>query len=161
MRQFFAWDEGACYAPKEIWNSMMLVHWGNTNTKHNHSTTAYWGDIWDSIPSSRRGNHPCFDPEKDLVLPAWKKPEPGALWLKLWDRCSNRNFILNFVGFFICCSKYIQLEHMYRPLKNRSTLFYFNGNLGPAYQDGRPEDMYVLTFIAGFKVFFFFCFVLY
>lgn len=43
---------------------------------------------------------------------------------------------------------------MYRPLKNRSTLFYFNGNLGPAYEDGRPEDMYVLTFIAGFKVFF-------
>ncbi|XP_020580195.1 uncharacterized protein LOC110024520 [Phalaenopsis equestris] len=111
---FFAWDEGACYAPKEIWNSMMLVHWGNTNTKHNHSTTAYWGDIWDSIPSDRRGNHPCFDPEKDLVLPAWKRPEPGAIWLKLWAR----------------------------PLKRRTTFFYFNGNLGPAYQDGRPEDTY-------------------
>lgn len=65
---------------------MMLVHWGNTNSKHNHSTTAYWADNWDTIPSHRRGDHPCFDPEKDLVLPAWKRPEPGAIWLKLWAR---------------------------------------------------------------------------
>ncbi|KAL6953064.1 adenylosuccinate synthase, partial [Sarracenia purpurea var. burkii] len=83
---FFSWDEGACYAPKEIWNSMMLVHWGNTNSKHNHSTTAYWADNWDQIPSDRRGNHPCFDPEKDLVLPAWKRPDKNALSSKLWAR---------------------------------------------------------------------------
>ncbi|XP_042417435.1 uncharacterized protein LOC122006135 isoform X1 [Zingiber officinale] len=111
---FFSWDEGACYAPKEIWNSTMLVHWGNTNSKHNHSTTAYWADNWDPIPSSKTGTHPCFDPEKDLVLPAWKRPEPGAIWAKLWAR----------------------------PRKERTTLFYFNGNLGPAYENGRPEDTY-------------------
>lgn len=111
---FFSWDEGACYAPREIWNSMMLVHWGNTNSKHNRSTTAYWADNWDHIPSQRRGNHPCFEPEKDLVLPAWKRPEPGAIWLKLWAR----------------------------PYKERTTLFYFNGNLGPAYENGRPENTY-------------------
>lgn len=84
--QFFSWDEGACYAPKEIWNSMMLVHWGNTNSKHNHSTTAYWSDNWDSISSDRRGNHPCFDPHKDIVLPAWKRPDEGSLNAKLWSR---------------------------------------------------------------------------
>uniref|UniRef100_A0A1D1Z4M1 Putative glucuronoxylan glucuronosyltransferase F8H n=1 Tax=Anthurium amnicola TaxID=1678845 RepID=A0A1D1Z4M1_9ARAE len=111
---FFSWDEGACYAPKEIWNSMMLVHWGNTNSKHNHSTTAYWADNWDNIPSSKRGDHPCFDPKKDLVLPAWKRPDPAAFRLKLWAK----------------------------PRKERSTLFYFNGNLGPAYENGRPEDTY-------------------
>lgn len=111
---FFSWDEGACYAPREIWNSMMLVHWGNTNSKHNHSTTAYWADTWDTIPSDKRGDHPCFDPDKDLVLPAWKRPDPGAIWLKLWSR----------------------------PRKERTTLFYFNGNLGPAYAHGRPEDTY-------------------
>ncbi|KVH94734.1 Exostosin-like protein [Cynara cardunculus var. scolymus] len=71
----FSWDEGACYAPKEIWNSMMLVHWGNTNSKHNHSTTAYWADNWDKISSDARGNHSCFDPQKDLVIPAWKRPD--------------------------------------------------------------------------------------
>ncbi|XP_068643172.1 uncharacterized protein [Aristolochia californica] len=110
----FSWDEGACYAPKEIWNSMMLVHWGNTNSKHNHSTTAYWADNWDTISSDRRGAHPCFDPEKDLVLPAWKRPDPASLKLKLWARS----------------------------LKERRRLFYFNGNLGPAYKNGRPEDTY-------------------
>ncbi|KAH1090500.1 hypothetical protein J1N35_017757 [Gossypium stocksii] len=110
----FSWDEGACYAPKEIWNSMMLVHWGNTNSKHNHSTTAYWADNWDKIPSDRRGNHSCFDPAKDLVLPAWKRPDVTSLSAKLWSR----------------------------PHENRKTLFYFNGNLGPAYTSGRPEATY-------------------
>ncbi|XVE61184.1 hypothetical protein DITRI_Ditri06bG0019100 [Diplodiscus trichospermus] len=110
----FSWDEGACYAPKEIWNSMMLVHWGNMNSKHNHSTTAYWADNWDKIPSDRRGNHPCFDPAKDLVLPAWKRPDVTALSAKLWSR----------------------------PCEKRKMLFYFNGNLGPAYTNGRPETTY-------------------
>ncbi|XP_058210081.1 uncharacterized protein LOC131322685 [Rhododendron vialii] len=110
----FSWDEGACYAPKEIWNSMMLVHWGNTNSKHNHSTTAYWADNWDQISSDRRGNHPCFDPDKDLVLPAWKRPDVDALSSKLWARSREK----------------------------RNTLFYFNGNLGSAYEHGRPEDTY-------------------
>ncbi|KAK4798590.1 hypothetical protein SAY86_030916 [Trapa natans] len=111
---FFSWDEGACYAPKEIWNSMMLVHWGNTNSKHKHSTTAYWADNWNGISSERRGNHPCFDPDKDLVLPAWKYPDANALGKNFWAR----------------------------PYEKRKTLFYFNGNLGPAYAHGRPEDTY-------------------
>lgn len=63
---------------------MMLVHWGNTNSKHNHSTTAYWADNWDKIPSDKRGIHPCFDPDKDLVLPAWKVPDANVLASKLW-----------------------------------------------------------------------------
>ncbi|WCJ33921.1 exostosin family protein [Euphorbia peplus] len=111
---FFSWDEGACYAPKEIWNSMMLVHWGNTNSKHKHSTTAYWADNWNEISSDKRGTHPCFDPDKDLVLPAWKQPDASVLKSKLWTRS----------------------------LDMRKTLFYFNGNLGPAYPNGRPEDTY-------------------
>ncbi|CAK9157196.1 unnamed protein product [Ilex paraguariensis] len=111
---FFSWDEGACYAPKEIWNSMMLVHWGNTNSKYNHSTTAYWADNWDRISSDRRGNHPCFDPDKDLLLPAWKRPEENSLSSYLWAR----------------------------PRGKRKILFYFNGNLGPAYEKGRPEATY-------------------
>ncbi|KAL9252050.1 putative glucuronoxylan glucuronosyltransferase F8H [Drosera capensis] len=108
---FFSWDEGACYAPKEIWNSVMLVHWGNTNSKHNHSNTTYWADNWDGILLARRGNHPCFDPNKDLVLPAWKRPDLISLKSKLWAR----------------------------PRDQREHLFYFNGNLGPAYANGRPE----------------------
>ncbi|KAL5744044.1 hypothetical protein ACOSP7_026901 [Xanthoceras sorbifolium] len=93
---------------------MMLVHWGNSNSKHNHSTTAYWADNWDNISSIRRGNHSCFDPDKDLVLPAWKRPDVTALRSKLWAS----------------------------PREKRKTLFFFNGNLGPAYPNGRPEASY-------------------
>lgn len=111
---FFPWDEGACSAPKEIWNSMMLTHWGNTNTKHKTSTTAYFPDNWDRIPPEWRGHHPCYDPAKDLVLPAWKHPDPYPI-------------LQNFST---------------RPRQGRPTLFYFNGNLGSAYDGGRREPEY-------------------
>ncbi|EPS60428.1 adenylosuccinate synthetase, partial [Genlisea aurea] len=99
----FAWDEGACMAPKEVWNGVMLVHWGNTNKKHRNSTTAYNDDNWDSIPQDLRGNHSCFDPVKDIVIPVWKNP------------------------------KLISSKSHDRPREDRKTLFYFNGNLGPLY----------------------------
>lgn len=54
----------------------MLAHWGNTNAKYKTSTTAYPFDNWDPIPRKWRGDHPCYDPAKDLVLPAWKFPDP-------------------------------------------------------------------------------------
>ena len=54
----------------------MLAHWGNTNAKYTTSTTAYPWDNWDPIPLDWRGDHPCYDPAKDLVLPAWKFPDP-------------------------------------------------------------------------------------
>ncbi|KAG0618214.1 hypothetical protein M758_4G047000 [Ceratodon purpureus] len=111
---FFPWDEGACSTPKEIWNSMMLVHWGNTNANHKRSTTAYHADNWDLIPPEWRGNHPCYDPAKDLVLPAWKYPDPFPV-------------LQNFSS---------------RPRQDRPTLFYFNGRLGNAYENGRPEHSY-------------------
>lgn len=115
----------------------MLVHWGNTNTKHKNSTTAYWADNWNYIPIDRRGNHPCFDPRKDLVLPAWKQPNPAAIWLKLWARC-----VWVLLNIFEPIS-FRALKYIFRRTRNnRTTLFYFNGNLGPAYKDGRHEDTY-------------------
>ncbi|CAK9877018.1 unnamed protein product [Sphagnum jensenii] len=110
---FFSWDEGACAAPKEIWNSTILVHWGNTNSKHKGSTTAYLADNWNDIPKEWRGDHPCYDPLKDIVLPSWKVPDPYPILEKFWAR----------------------------PQEERPTLFYFNGNLGEAY-GGRPEATY-------------------
>ncbi|THG19065.1 hypothetical protein TEA_025284 [Camellia sinensis var. sinensis] len=62
--------------------------------------------IWDRIYSDRRGNHPCFDPDKG--------PDVNAINSKLWAR----------------------------PREKQKTLFYFNGNLGPAYEKGRPEATY-------------------
>ncbi|KAI3935162.1 hypothetical protein MKW92_005632 [Papaver armeniacum] len=48
----FSWDEGACYAPKEIWNSMI----------------AYWLNNWDAIPSSSRATIHAMIRRKILSL---------------------------------------------------------------------------------------------
>ncbi|CAI5473404.1 unnamed protein product [Closterium sp. Yama58-4] len=110
----FAWDEGACYAPQAIWSSIMLAHWGNTGTTHKGCTTAYYHDDWSVMEESVRGDHPCFDPDKDVVMPAWKVPGVWALAQKIKSPT----------------------------LETRPTLFYFNGNLGSAFEHGRVEPKY-------------------
>eukprot|EP00850_Spirogloea_muscicola_P014518 SM000105S13863 [mRNA] locus=s105:168661:173853:+ [translate_table: standard] len=110
----FPWDEGACMAPAAIWNGTMLSHWGNTGSKHNESTTAYGYDVWTGIPTELRGNHTCFDPAKDIVLPAFKNPSAFRVDERLWET----------------------------PLRQRTKLFYFAGNLGHRYQYGRTEKHY-------------------
>ncbi|GJP79128.1 hypothetical protein CLOP_g9378 [Closterium sp. NIES-67] len=110
----FAWDEGACYAPEAIWSSMMLAHWGNTGTRHKGCTSAYYHDDWSAMERGVRGEHPCFDPDKDVVMPAWKVP---GVWARAQKIKSPT-------------------------LESRPTLFYFNGNLGSAFEHGRVEAKY-------------------
>ena len=31
----FGYDEGGCFAPREVWPSLIISHWGNTMSKHN------------------------------------------------------------------------------------------------------------------------------
>ncbi|KAG2432501.1 hypothetical protein HXX76_008846 [Chlamydomonas incerta] len=77
-------DEGACYVWKEMWPGVMLSHWGRMDFPH-ASNTAYGQDNY-SLPlhhASHPGDwrdhtsltHPCFDPKKDLVVPAFKQPQ--------------------------------------------------------------------------------------
>ncbi|CAI5462303.1 unnamed protein product [Closterium sp. Yama58-4] len=117
QKRAFSWDEGACSAPKDVFNSIMLSHWGNTMAAHNHSTTAYLLDSWHDIPAALRGQHPCFDPLKDVVMPAFKPPSAEHLRGRLW---------LN-------------------PVEQRQRLFFFGGNLGLNFSHGRPEAKYVHT----------------
>lgn len=79
----------------------MLAHWGNTNTNHDYSTSAYPADRWTHIPTKWRGNHPCYDPAKDIVLPAWKKPDPEIMKQKLWARSVRRFFSLRVAVLYI------------------------------------------------------------
>ncbi|GLC75556.1 hypothetical protein PLESTF_001656500 [Pleodorina starrii] len=76
-------DEGACYVWKDVWPGVMLTHWGRTDFPH-ASNTAYGQDNY-SLPLQHRTHpgdwrehtsraHPCFDPNKDLVVPAFKHP---------------------------------------------------------------------------------------
>ncbi|KAG2501891.1 hypothetical protein HYH03_000389 [Edaphochlamys debaryana] len=83
----FAADEGACWAPTEIFNtSIMLTHWGRMDLNHT-SNTAYLADNyngplapeflpWKGLDFQEHiKGHPCYDPKKDLVIPAWKPPD--------------------------------------------------------------------------------------
>ncbi|KAG2488211.1 hypothetical protein HYH03_013205 [Edaphochlamys debaryana] len=76
-------DEGACYVWKDIWPGVMLSHWGRMDMPH-ASQTGYGADNY-SLPVEHKDQplnwldqtskaHPCFDPKKDLVIPAFKPP---------------------------------------------------------------------------------------
>ncbi|GIL77471.1 hypothetical protein Vretimale_2966 [Volvox reticuliferus] len=78
----FTHDEGACWAPTAINASIWLTHWGRTELNHT-SNTAFLADKYDSDfagPLQPEGfiryirGHPCFNPAKDLVIPAFKAP---------------------------------------------------------------------------------------
>ncbi|KAG2445204.1 hypothetical protein HYH02_008672 [Chlamydomonas schloesseri] len=81
-----AHDEGACWMPKAVYDtSIVLTHWGRLDPDHT-SNTAYLQDNYTSKPEAafdawrgvdfgdRIKGHPCYDPNKDLVIPAFKNP---------------------------------------------------------------------------------------
>ena len=82
----FPWDEGAGFAPQVIWNSTMLSGWGNTEASHRGSVTSYHPDDFSAIAEEVRGDHPCFEEEKDVVLPAWKHPRVEFYRGGWWER---------------------------------------------------------------------------
>ncbi|KAG2497881.1 hypothetical protein HYH03_004147 [Edaphochlamys debaryana] len=87
-----AMDEGACYMPTNVYNaSIMLTHWGRTDPEHT-SGSAYLQDDYSIGPNFFKNaanfsgwpgqdwrdkikGHPCYDPKKDVVIPAFKPPE--------------------------------------------------------------------------------------
>jgi hypothetical protein len=82
----FTHDEGACWAPAELYNnSIVLTYWGR-NTPDNHpSHTNYGQDNYSrnveddpALPQGSLaviGHHRCYTPGKDIVVPIWKLPE--------------------------------------------------------------------------------------
>ncbi|GIL78717.1 hypothetical protein Vretimale_380 [Volvox reticuliferus] len=81
-------DEGACYMPNVVYNtSIILTHWGRMDSDHK-SGSAYEQDNYDMpmpldmFPGWRGFDwvnktrpHPCYNPDKDLVIPAFKSPD--------------------------------------------------------------------------------------
>jgi hypothetical protein len=77
----FTHDEGACWAPDEVTPSIWLTHWGRTDLNHT-SNSAHAGDNYTfEIVSPRLPNgwlsstskaHPCYRPDRDLVIPSVK-----------------------------------------------------------------------------------------
>jgi hypothetical protein len=85
----FTHDEGACWAPAELYEKgIMLTSWGR-NTPDNHPSHTNYGqdnyshDVRDdpALPQGSLaliGRHPCYTPGKDIVVPNWKMPATYA-----------------------------------------------------------------------------------
>ncbi|KAL4447245.1 hypothetical protein ABPG77_007278 [Micractinium sp. CCAP 211/92] len=81
----FTHDEGSCWAPAVIKNSIILSHWGRKDPNH-ISGTAYGFDNYsieyhhpqfdpDGFQKKLDSRLPCYNPEKDLVTPLMKRPD--------------------------------------------------------------------------------------
>ena len=104
-------DEGPCHCPREIRPSLLLAHYGYYADPPKR-WTAYLLDDWLASPAFYSRyiggvRHPtrCFDPNKDLTIPAWKNPS-------FWQFGLTQLFIS---------------QYPHRPRKH---LVYFSGDLG-------------------------------
>jgi hypothetical protein len=81
----FTHDEGACWAPAEVYNnSIILTHWGRTTPDNYPAHTGYGQDNYTTdvtddpkVPQGSVaviGHHPCYTAGKDAVIPLYKNP---------------------------------------------------------------------------------------
>ncbi|KAG2455017.1 hypothetical protein HYH02_000842 [Chlamydomonas schloesseri] len=121
----FTHDEGACWAPNIVNNSIWLTHWGRMELNHT-SNTAYLLDKYDrDTPTLLQPDgfvhlfkgHPCYNPDKDLVIPAFKAP-----------------------------GHYASSGLVGAPTRERDLLFFFRGDVGkrrqPNYSRGVRQAIY-------------------
>mmetsp|Transcript_28884 Transcript_28884/g.77805 ORF Transcript_28884/g.77805 Transcript_28884/m.77805 type:complete len:776 (-) Transcript_28884:785-3112(-) len=100
-------DEGACYAPVEIWNSVLITHWGRLDMPHG-SNSSYPADDYSrerqhpSLPHGWLADssqaHPCHDPNRHLVVPVFKPPEHYRQSIYLGGPQLPRDIFLFFRG---------------------------------------------------------------
>lgn len=99
-------DEGACWMPKEIYDtSVILTHWGRLDVDHK-SNTAFNRDNYDrEYPGSGENGsdwrdsvrgHACYDPKKDLVIPSLKLPQHYSKSPLLGNAPYHRDILLAF-----------------------------------------------------------------
>jgi hypothetical protein len=81
----FAHDEGACWAPAEVYRrSIIITHWARTTPDNlpphsNYGQDNYSVDITNDpgLPQGSlalMGRHRCYTPGKDIAVPSWKHP---------------------------------------------------------------------------------------
>ncbi|GIL48810.1 hypothetical protein Vafri_5227 [Volvox africanus] len=102
-----ATDEGACCVFKDVWPGIFLSHWGRTEFPHT-SGSQYHADNYGSGISHRDHDgewldltsrtHACFDPKKDLVVPAFKRSEHFRSSPYVGAPPAERNIFLFFRG---------------------------------------------------------------
>ncbi|PSC68519.1 exostosin-like glycosyltransferase [Micractinium conductrix] len=77
-------DEGSCWVPAVLRPAIILSHWGRTDEGHKgqsgYGPDNYTVDVTHPVyqPEGhlhKLGNFPCYDPSKDLIIPATYRPE--------------------------------------------------------------------------------------
>ncbi|PNH07497.1 putative glucuronosyltransferase, partial [Tetrabaena socialis] len=124
----FTHDEGACWAPTVAKDAIWLTHWGRLGDNHT-SNTAYAPDRYNTDFRSALqpegfvkfiAGHPCYDPSKDLLVPAFKQPR-----------------------------HYAASPLQGAPARERDLLFFFRGDVGkhrlPNYSRGVRQQIYALA----------------
>ncbi|KXZ50759.1 hypothetical protein GPECTOR_15g444 [Gonium pectorale] len=102
-----ATDEGACCVWRDVWPGIFLSHWGRTDFPHTPGSQ-YHADNYghtihhpmhpgDWLPLTSQA-HPCFDPKKDLVIPAFKRTAHFKQSPFLGAKPENRTIFLFFRG---------------------------------------------------------------
>ena len=137
----FAHDEGACWAPQELYDhSIILTHWGRMDAEP-HSSSRYIPDNWEATwtlderaPNGQRwsfprrggsramiGKHPCYTPGKDLVIPVYAPPAKwrSSPWL-------HENVMAAALARRTGGGTSVEVKPAKAP---RPTLAYFSGNL--------------------------------
>ncbi|GAX80494.1 hypothetical protein CEUSTIGMA_g7932.t1 [Chlamydomonas eustigma] len=101
-------DEGACWFPTEIYeNSTILTHWGRLDPDHKSNTAFEWDNYSKPVTHEEylpqgwehmiRG-HPCYRPDKDLVIPSFKWPSHYSTSPLLAGRPHKRDILMYFKG---------------------------------------------------------------
>ncbi|GLC34055.1 hypothetical protein PLESTB_000832400 [Pleodorina starrii] len=103
-------DEGACWMPRDLYDrSIVLTHWGRMDLDHK-SNSAYMQDVYTNVVDAgymvwpgtdfqqRIKGHPCYDPRKDLVIPAFKQPDHYSASPLLGGPPLERDILLYFRG---------------------------------------------------------------
>lgn len=100
---FLTHDEGSCLAPAAIKSSIILSHWGRMDANHT-SGTAYGSDNYSqnyshpqfepkSFQDKMAHGVPCYEPEKDLVMPLMKRPDHYQLSPLIGGPARNRTWL--------------------------------------------------------------------
>ncbi|KXZ53464.1 hypothetical protein GPECTOR_7g914 [Gonium pectorale] len=79
----FPHDEGACWAPTVLKDSVWLTHWGRLGLDHESKTSFEADNYTRDFKTWRQPEgytkyitgHACYDPVKDLVIPIWRTPQ--------------------------------------------------------------------------------------
>ncbi|PNH08796.1 putative beta-1,4-xylosyltransferase IRX10 [Tetrabaena socialis] len=137
----FTHDEGACWAPNVVKDSIWLTHWGRMDLNHTSNTAFTWDNYTADFVNWRQpegytkyiAGHPCYDPVK------------GGAGAGLVAASCRGSLVPGFKG----VTHYHRSPLQAAPAKLREIFFYFRGDVGknrlPHYSRGVRQAIYKMA----------------